>query len=42
MTGEHERAVAHCRAAAAGTASVPERDYLVRKVAAACLRRVLI
>ena len=33
MAGEHERAVAHYRAAAAATASVPERDYLVRKAA---------
>jgi hypothetical protein len=36
--GEHERAVTHYRMAAAGTASVPERDYLLRK-AAACRAR---
>ncbi|HKH90417.1 MAG TPA: DUF6596 domain-containing protein [Gemmatimonadaceae bacterium] len=38
MAGEHERAAAHYRAAAAATANVPERDYLVRK-AAACRPR---
>ena len=38
MAGEHERAVTHYRAAAAATASVPERDYLVRK-AVACRPR---
>jgi len=38
LAGEHERAAAHYRAAAAATANVPERDYLVRK-AAACRPR---
>jgi predicted RNA polymerase sigma factor len=38
MAGAHERAVLHYRTAAAATASIPERDYLVRK-AAACLPR---
>ena len=33
MAGQHERAVTHYRAAAVATASVPERDYLVRKAA---------
>ncbi len=33
MAGDHERAVAHYRAAAAGTASLPERDYLLTKAA---------
>ena len=36
--GDHERALAHYTAAAEGTASVPERDYLLRK-AAACRAR---
>jgi predicted RNA polymerase sigma factor len=35
MLGEHERAVEHYRAAAERTASAPERDYLLRKAAAA-------
>ena len=38
MAGEHERAVVHYRAAAGKTASVVERDYLLRK-AAACRPR---
>ena len=35
MAGEHERAVVHFRAAADRTASIPERDYLLKKAAAA-------
>jgi RNA polymerase sigma factor (sigma-70 family) len=33
MAGDHERAIAHYRAAAARTASVPERNYLVTQAA---------
>ncbi|HEV7590202.1 MAG TPA: hypothetical protein VGO40_18935, partial [Longimicrobium sp.] len=33
MAGDPERAVAHYRAAAEGTASIPERDYLLMKAA---------
>jgi predicted RNA polymerase sigma factor len=33
MAGERDRAVAHYRAAADGTASRPERDYLLAKAA---------
>jgi RNA polymerase sigma factor (sigma-70 family) len=33
MAGDRERAVAHYRAAAEHTASLPERDYLIRKAA---------
>jgi predicted RNA polymerase sigma factor len=31
--GDHERAIAHYRAAAERTASIPERDYLTLKSA---------
>lgn len=34
MAGDRERAIAHYRAAAERTASLPERDYLIRKAAA--------
>ena len=33
MAGERERAVAHYRAAAERTASLPERDYLTTRAA---------
>src|SRR5262249_28452385 len=33
MSGDHERAVAHYRAAAERTTSIPERDYLSGKAA---------
>jgi RNA polymerase sigma factor (sigma-70 family) len=33
MAGDHERAVMHYHAAAAGTKSIPERDYLTLKAA---------
>jgi len=33
MAGDSERAIAHCRAAAERTASIPERNYLLSKVA---------
>jgi RNA polymerase sigma factor (sigma-70 family) len=33
MAGDHERAVAHYRAAADGTLSIPERNYLMTKAA---------
>jgi predicted RNA polymerase sigma factor len=33
MLGDHPRAVAHYRAAAERTASIPERDYLTAKAA---------
>jgi RNA polymerase sigma factor (sigma-70 family) len=33
MAGDHERAIAHYRAAAERSASLPERDYLIRKAA---------
>jgi hypothetical protein len=33
MAGDHESAVAHYRAAAGRTASIPERDYLLMKAA---------
>ena len=38
MSGEPERAATHYRAAGATAASVPERDYLLRKAAACRLR----
>ena len=33
MAGDRERAVAHFRAAAERTASIPERDYLIARAA---------
>ena len=33
MAGDHERAIAHYRAAAQRTASIPERNYLTTKAA---------
>ncbi|HET6681931.1 MAG TPA: sigma-70 family RNA polymerase sigma factor [Gemmatimonadaceae bacterium] len=32
-SGDHERAIAHYRAAAAGTSSIPERNYLLTRAA---------
>jgi RNA polymerase sigma factor (sigma-70 family) len=37
MTGDHERAVVHYRAAADRTASIPERNYLLTKAARAAM-----
>jgi hypothetical protein len=37
--GDHERALAHYRAAAARPTSIPERDYLLTRAARVAARR---
>ena len=39
MAGDHEAAIAHYRAAAGRTTSIPERNYLTTQAARLCNRR---